>query len=140
MDPRIEDSVTCIGPDRWLLGSLYICEVVSVPSDAAVAIWEENGKTYCIRTSSGDERRGLNDSAANRIHHAGTSAAVWNIGGMYIKVKAWRQNMQLESDTIRFVKRMSSVPTPEVVWMSASALHMRHALTSYVNIIGHFVD
>jgi len=37
------------------------------------------------------------------FHHAGTSAAVWNMEECLSKVEAWRPEMQLESDTIRFV-------------------------------------
>ena len=56
------------------------------------------------------------------IHQAGTSAAVWNIGGVFIKVKAWRSEMQLEGDTIRFVNDLvPSLPTPTVLysWVDA---------------------
>ncbi|KAF1936411.1 hypothetical protein EJ02DRAFT_359172, partial [Clathrospora elynae] len=51
----------------------------------------------------------------------GTSAAVWNNGGIFVKVKAWRHGMQLGSDTIQFVDSISSIPTPKVVlfWVDA---------------------
>jgi len=116
MNPRIEDSVTRVGPDCWLLGSLYVCEVTNTATSNAVTSWMHDGKTYQIRKSSEDDSGLSNDSAADRIHHAGTSAAVWNIGGTFIKVKAWRSGMQRESDTIHFVKSTSSVPVPEVVF------------------------
>ncbi|KAF2789425.1 hypothetical protein K505DRAFT_410352 [Melanomma pulvis-pyrius CBS 109.77] len=102
MNPPIEDSVVCTRQNHWLLGSLYVCELVNiVPGDADSAA--------------------LGDSEASRCHHAGTSAAVWSIGGTYIKVKAWRDDMQLESDTIRFVNRTCSVATPKVIfsWVDA---------------------
>ncbi|KAF1938381.1 hypothetical protein EJ02DRAFT_473950 [Clathrospora elynae] len=98
MKPPIEDSVMCTGQNVWFLGSLYVCElVVDIPNDAMIS-WEADGNTYC-------------DSARNLFHHAGTSAAVCSIGGTFVKVKAWRRGMQLESDTIKFVNRISSIPT-----------------------------
>lgn len=117
MNPPIEDSVVRTRQNHWLLGSLHVCElVVNVPNDAAVS-WEADGNTYCIRKSSADERDStvLGDSESDRFHHAGTSAAVWKIGGTFVKVKAWRHGMQLESDTIRFVNSISSIPTPKIV-------------------------
>lgn len=124
MDPPIENSVVRTGKNRWLLGSLYICELVpNVPNDAVVS-WEADGNTYCIRRCSSNEqdRTVFCDSESNRVHHAGTSAAVWHIGGTFVKVKAWRKGMQLESSTIQFVNRESSVPTPEIVfsWVDPS--------------------
>jgi hypothetical protein len=129
MNPPIERSVVCTEQDRWLLGRLNTCEIVdTVPNDAAVH-WEADGKTYCIRTSTVDVdesvwRRG--DAKSNLYHSAGTSAAVWNIGGFFIKVKAWQEGMQLESDTIKFVNSISQnstsrIPTPEVIhcWVDA---------------------
>jgi len=118
MNPPIEDSVLRTRQNHWLLGSRYVCEhVVYVPNDAVIS-WEADGNTYCIRKSSADEKNSiiLGDSESDRFHHAGTSAAVWNIGGTFVKVKAWRHGMQLESDTIRFVNSISSIPTPEIVF------------------------
>jgi hypothetical protein len=117
MDPRIENSITRTKQDYWILGSLYSCGVVvEVPHDA-VTSWETDGNIYCIRKSSVNEHGPdiLGDSESNRFHHAGTSAAVWHIGGTFIKVKAWRHGMQLESDAIHFVNSISSVRTPKVL-------------------------
>ncbi|KAL5398398.1 hypothetical protein PMIN03_012786 [Paraphaeosphaeria minitans] len=117
MDPPIEDSIVLAKPNCWLLGSCYACELVdNVPNDA-MASWEAGGDTYCIRKASTDNRDSvLGNSESNRVHHAGTSAAVWNIGGTFVKVKAWRDGMQLEVDTIQFVNRISSIPVPEIVF------------------------
>ncbi|KAF9732310.1 hypothetical protein PMIN01_09168 [Paraphaeosphaeria minitans] len=106
MDPPIEDSIVLAKPNCWLLGSSYACELVdNVPNDA-MASWNAGGDTYCIRKASTNYR----DSVL------GTSAAVWNIGGTFVKVKAWRDGMQLEVDTIQFVNRISSIPVPEIVF------------------------
>jgi hypothetical protein len=140
MEPLIEDSVTCVGPDRWLLGSLYTCEVVHTVTDNTITSWEDHGKIYHIRESSKNERSSIsNDSAAGRIHHAGTSAAVWNIGGTFIKAKAWRRNMQLESDTIEFVKRISSLPIPGVIFSWVDVDWNRTFLISKA-LKGHTLD
>jgi hypothetical protein len=57
------------------------------------------------------------DFETGRVHLAGTSAAVWKIGpNVFCKVKAWREGMQLESNTIRFVKeKVPQIPLPEIV-------------------------
>lgn len=117
MNPPIEDSIVLSKPNYWFLGSLYTCElVVNVPNNAIIS-WEADGNIYCIHQSSAGKRDSiLGASESNRVHHAGTSAAVWNIGGTFIKVKAWRDGMQLESDSIRFVNKISSIPTPEIIF------------------------
>jgi hypothetical protein len=124
MDPPIEQSVIRTEQDRWLLGTHYICEAVDMVPNNAVAHWEADGKTYCIRTSTAnvDEWLRTGDSKSDLCHLAGTSAAVWTIGGTYVKVKAWQKGMQLEGDTIKFVNsKVSSIPTPEVIhyWVNA---------------------
>lgn len=35
---------------------------------------------------------------------------------MFFKVKAWREGMQQESDTIRFINKISTIKTPEVLY------------------------
>jgi len=104
-------------PGRWLLGTLHTCEIVdAIPNDAVVH-WEADGKTYCIRPTIADmdESVWTGDAESNLCHFAGTSAAVWKIGGTFVKAKAWQKGMQLESDTIKFVNSIYSIPTPEVI-------------------------
>jgi hypothetical protein len=82
MNPPIEDSIVLARPNCWLLGSRYVCElIVNVPNDA-IASWEAGGDTYCICKPS--EYNG--DLESNCFHHAGTSAAVWNIRGTVHRV------------------------------------------------------
>jgi hypothetical protein len=123
MNPPIEQSVVCTEQDRWLLGTLNTCEIVSTVPNDAIVHWEADGKIYCIRTSTADvdESVWTGDAKNNLCHFAGTSAAVWNIGGAFVKVKAWQKGMQLESDTIEFVNSISRIPTPEVIhcWVDA---------------------
>ncbi|KAJ8116076.1 hypothetical protein OPT61_g2420 [Boeremia exigua] len=115
MEPPIERPICQIITRRWSLGSMMICEAVKeVPTDA-LAGWEDKaGVKYCVR-----ELPGLKDATSHPAdglyHQSGTSAAVWTIGGGFIKVKAWRDDMQLESDTIRFVNGRTEIPTPVVI-------------------------
>jgi len=121
MNPPIEDSIVQIGQDRWLLGYAVVCEVVSEEPKDALKSWRDDGKLYCLRTLPETDGTSITPRQCGNLqnglfHHAGTSAAAWNIGGMFIKVEAWRPEMQLESDTIRFVNRVSSLPTPNVIY------------------------
>ncbi|KAF1363993.1 hypothetical protein EJ07DRAFT_152058 [Lizonia empirigonia] len=111
-----------------------ICEAVEgVPTDA-LANWEDKaGITYCIRKSPAVED--APPQSANGLHHqAGTSAAVWNIGRVFIKVKAWRYGMQSESDTIRFVNDHTEIPTPVVIysWVDLQDNHSQAHLAQKV--------
>lgn len=116
MDPPIEKSILSRGMRCWSFGSMMICEAVErVPPDA-LANWEdETGVTYCVRKSFAIDNAPT-QSTTGLYHQAGTSAAVWNIGGVFIKVKAWRHGMQSESDTIRFVNGLTKIPTPTVIY------------------------
>lgn len=51
----------------------------------------------------------------DRVHTAGTSAAVWAFGGAHIKAKAWVPELESEADTIKHV-RQANIPVPEVVF------------------------
>lgn len=115
MNPPIEDSILKIGQGRWLLGSSITCEiVVSTPDDALIS-WEgEDEKTYCLRRATRIEEVGLrvtgqSTSEEGRVHQTGTSAAIWSFGGVFCKVKAWREGMQLEGNTIRYVGKVSTI-------------------------------
>jgi len=113
MNPPIEASVLKVSPTRWLLGSTtVICEIVeSMPNDAFLDWKSEEGNRYCLRWKRyGDEThaKGKATEMEGPVRHAGTSAAVWSFGGIFFKVKAWRNGMQLESDTIRFINKIST--------------------------------
>ena len=58
------------------------------------------------------------DAAIDRIHFAGTSAGVWSIGENAVcKVHAWRKELELEANTIQFVRQHAKeVPVPEVIY------------------------
>jgi hypothetical protein len=163
MDPPIEDSIRQLAPGRWLLGSCYVCEIVSKhPKDIRswegdnVNVWRENNVKSLEDNSASSERDDVSSEeeddlkswkgdngiyilrklsakekfsippgqreSSRLIHHAGTSAAVWSLGDVFIKVKAWRLGMQLESSTIGYVNKHTSIPTPEVIhsWIDAN--------------------
>lgn len=126
MDPPIEESIMQIGDERWSLGSTVICEAVGPGGEAAknaLAKWEdEAGITYCVWASStiqvAQTYSTENQKSSDHLklwHKAGTSAAVWKLRGAFVKVKAWRNGMQLESNTINFVKDCVTVPMPTVI-------------------------
>jgi Phosphotransferase enzyme family len=144
MDPPIEDSVVKIGHGTWLLGSSFVCQIVLEIPDNALKSWKgDDGSTYCLRSLSGLEkssfRRECGSTETDRVHHAGTSAAVWSFGGIFVKVKAWRHNMQLESSTIRYVNNISSVPTPEVIF-SCVDLPWSRSFLILKSVKGHTLD
>lgn len=120
MDPPIENSIAKIRQDCWRLGSRIICEIVSEASECALVSWAgDDGQEYCIRELSMEEKA-MGASAKlfeySPYYHAGTSSAVWNIGGIYFKAKSWCRGMQLESNTIHYVTTISSVPAPQVIY------------------------
>lgn len=57
------------------------------------------------------------DAEIDRICHGGTSTAVWSIGNNVIcKAKAWCEGLELEANTIGFVREYAGeVPFPEVI-------------------------
>lgn len=126
MDPPIEESVARIGDGHWLLGSTVICEAAEIGGEIAknaLAKWEDKaGNKYFVRappTMQVAQTHSTKNQTSNGhlepFHKAGTSAAVWQLGGAFVKVKAWRDGMQLESNTIEFVKDRVAVPTPTVI-------------------------
>ncbi|KAK7538815.1 uncharacterized protein J3D65DRAFT_351503 [Phyllosticta citribraziliensis] len=127
MDPLITDSVHQTGPGRWSLGSAIICEQGFKPHERALVTWEDenNGHYYSLRkaTEADSPLRPHGDVPGTSLpedhllHRAGTSSAVWTLGGIVCKVKSWIPGMQLEHETIAFVnKHFSRVPTARVLF------------------------
>ena len=120
MVPPIEVSVTRVEPRRWILGSEIICEKVGnqklKPANAIIS-WQDGGSTFYLRGNT-DSSTLAGDAETDRIHFAGTSAAVWSIGENAIcKVHAWCEGLELEADTIQFVRQHAKeVPVPEVLY------------------------
>lgn len=98
-----------------------VCEKVddpeSKPTDA-IASWEDADGTFYLRKSSANELLGGGgDVESDRIHVGGTSGAVWCLGkDTFCKVHAWCEGLELEANTMRFVKEKApDVPIPELV-------------------------
>lgn len=121
MNPAIEDSIIKLSESRWLIGSLMICETdLTVPLHDVLGSWVgDEGRTFYLRKSlypflytTEDVRR---TSQIDRVHKAGTGAAVWAFGGAHVKVKAWIPELQSESDTIEYIRK-TGIPAPEIVY------------------------
>lgn len=87
------------------------------PAGIVLADWHDGDSTFYLRQRTAhDTSEG--DTEIDRIHLAGTGAAVWCLGGNTIcKAKAWREGLQLEDDTIRFVQANApEVPVPEILF------------------------
>lgn len=119
MDPPIEVSVTRVNPDRWILGSSIICESVEdrklKPANAIVD-WQDGGRTFYLRENT-DSSTSAGDAEIDIIQHASTRSAIWSIGNNAIcKVNAWCEGLELEANTIQFVREHAGeVPVPEVI-------------------------
>jgi hypothetical protein len=101
------------------MGSSKVCERVTTPNPAnAIISWQDNGCTFYLRERIEGDILLLEDGLeTGLVHEGGTSAAVWSIGAnAFCKVKAWREGMELESETIAFIReRAPEVPVPEVI-------------------------
>lgn len=121
MDPPIGVSVTRVNNShRWILGSSIICERVEYPKlqpTNAIVHWQDGGNTFYLRENT-EPSTLTGNSEIDRIHLAGTSAAAWSIGNHAIcKVHGWREGLQLEANTIQFVRENApGVPVPEVIY------------------------
>lgn len=120
MDPLIGVSITRVNSHRWIFGSSIICERVEdsrLKPTNEIVHWQDGDSTFYLRKNT-ESLALAGDSEIDRIHLAGTSAAVWSIGDIAIcKVHGWCEGLELEADTIRFVRQYAGeVPVPEVVY------------------------
>lgn len=117
MDPPITESICQPRPDVWMMGSSIVCEKVTVLPENVLTSWKDNeGHIFCLRSNEGTLPQQTTDAACGRIHNSGTSGAVWVIGGLFCKVKAWVENMETEADTLRYVRKRFDIPVPEIVY------------------------
>ncbi|KND88703.1 hypothetical protein TOPH_06604 [Tolypocladium ophioglossoides CBS 100239] len=120
MSPPITVSVTRINPHRWILGSSIICETIKNPEAKpvnAIIDWQAGGNTFYLQKRTANDLPD-GDTEIGRIHVGGTSAAVWCLGeNTFCKAHAWCKGLELEANTIRFVReKASEVPVPEVIY------------------------
>ena len=99
-----------------------VCEKVdnagSKPLNA-VADWQDGDDTFYLRERTDEDSLSGGDADAeiDRVHVGGTSAAVWYLGNAFCKVHAWCKGLELEANTMRFVrKKAPEVPIPELVY------------------------
>jgi hypothetical protein len=119
MSPSIETSIRKLHKDCWLIGSVMICERNGIETEDCIASWiDESGATFHLREENNHvfESVDASCSAQDRVHFAGTSAAVWKIGGVYFKVKSHISLMEKEADIISFVQsKAPAIPLPVVI-------------------------
>lgn len=102
-----------------MLGSSIICESAenrkSKPANAIVD-WQDGDRTYYLYESTANSSALAGDGEIDRIH-LGITGAVWSIVNNAIcKVHAWCEGLELEANTIRFVRQsVEEVPVPEVI-------------------------
>lgn len=123
IDPPARESVKRINPDLWTLGSKMMCvkaPVQDISQPNACCSWEDGGCKFYLLPR--DETVLVNsdegDPAIDRMHECGTGGSVWRIGNEAIcKVKSWREDRQVEADTIAFVRaNFPQIPLPEVLY------------------------
>ncbi|KAH6615836.1 hypothetical protein B0J18DRAFT_451844 [Chaetomium sp. MPI-SDFR-AT-0129] len=120
MEPPIGVSVARTSASQWILGSQMVCEKVHNPEPKpadAIASWQDGDATFYLRKSSKNELSGAGDVESDRIYAAGTSSAVWCLGeNAFCKVHAWCEGLELEANTLGFVREKApEIPIPEVV-------------------------
>lgn len=99
------------------MGSSILCEIVTVLPENVLTSWTDNqDHMYCLRSAPEALPQQMADAACGPTHDSGTSGAVWVIGGVFCKVKAWVENMETEADTLKYVRERFDIPVPEVVY------------------------
>ena len=83
MSPSIETSIRKLYQDCWILGSGMICERNGIETENCIASWsDDSGAIFRLREENNHVFNSVDAScnAQDRVHFAGTSAAVWKIG------------------------------------------------------------
>ncbi|KAL4886824.1 hypothetical protein BJY04DRAFT_176617 [Aspergillus karnatakaensis] len=100
------------------MGSRFLCKKLigdEVKND--MITWKDTGDRFCLVED--DSELSLSDPPPkDLVYKAGTSSAVWPIGSNAIcRVKTWTGGMEMESDTIAFVKtNCPDIPVPDVIY------------------------
>jgi hypothetical protein len=122
MDPPTESSIVQISDTCWKVGSSVICEIsnsAESPSNSILASWKEGENTLVLRKATEEERKGDPSwTTLKNIFSAGDSHTEWRIGSRtFCKSNSWTEEMELESDTIKFVKtHCPDLPVPEIIF------------------------
>ncbi|RDW67210.1 uncharacterized protein DSM5745_09076 [Aspergillus mulundensis] len=116
--PPIEQSISKWSTTSYRMGTRFLCRrVASDGSEDTIARWKDADGTLGLFEHDGSIS--TNEQPCNDlVYQAGTSSAVWEIGSEAIcKVKTWTPGMEMESDTLAFVKaKASHIPVPEVIY------------------------
>ena len=117
MTPPITESIRQVRPDVWIIGSLFVCEKSRVLRNDTLASWKnDKGHIFCLRPRDQTLCEETTDASSNLIHQSGTSGAVWVIGGVFCKAKAWIKGTETEAETLRYAWEKFDVPMPEIVY------------------------
>ncbi|KAL2817143.1 hypothetical protein BJX63DRAFT_429862 [Aspergillus granulosus] len=97
---------------------MFLCRrVASDDSVNTIARWRDADGDFDLFEHDGIVS--TNEQPCNDlVYQAGTSSAVWEIGSEAIcKVKTWTCGMEMESDTLAFIKaKAPHIPVPEVIY------------------------
>jgi aminoglycoside phosphotransferase len=106
--------VSQIAENRWLIAQQRLCELVkSSPPQDTIAHWSDrSGRSFCLRKAHLD----ATSTPLQPFYAIGDEVALWDFAGKIWKVKEITPKMELEGDTIKFVKNnFPGIPVPQVV-------------------------
>ncbi|KAL2829551.1 hypothetical protein BDW59DRAFT_170559 [Aspergillus cavernicola] len=114
--PPIELFISKRTATTYRMGTRFLCRrLVSDDSENIIASWKDADGTLGLFEHDGSVS--TNEQQCNDlVYQAGTSSAVWATGSEAIcKVKTWTCGMEMESDTLAFIRaRAPHIPVPEV--------------------------
>jgi hypothetical protein len=120
MNPLISSSIIKFNEKCFKVGSSMICEEIQgAAPPAALATWQDDGRTFIIRKDTERDRRMQpSSSPAKKLAERGTSWAIWLFGELtFCLVSSWTEGQPLGADNIAFVKEhCPSIPVPEVIY------------------------
>ncbi|THY12739.1 hypothetical protein D6D02_05032 [Aureobasidium pullulans] len=129
MIPPCRESITESSPNVLTLGTSVNCvrtPLASPPPRNTLLSWHDGDFIFhllprCQSTANLiDSSLQLQDSLPMHelIYDAGSSSGVYSLGNEIVcKVKGWKEGMQLESETIAFVREhFPTIPVPEILY------------------------
>ncbi|KAH0372587.1 hypothetical protein KCU65_g1170, partial [Aureobasidium melanogenum] len=127
MDPRHIESISTSDSGALNIGTSVVCAsaraCVSCPPDI-LASWQDGDNVIYLLPKPEQTQPVLphdfpqENLEHHLIHEAGSRNAVWIIGNEAVcKVQAWKEGLQLETETIAFVREQApTIPIPEVIY------------------------
>jgi len=130
MNPRHIDSLKMSSLGSLNIGTLVTCvetRADASPPKGCLLSWPDGESIFHLlpQHDSVIERSAQSEQPEyHLIHEAGSSNAVWIIGNEVVcKVHAWKEGIDLESQTIAFIREhFPAIPVPEVLheWVDKS--------------------